>query len=147
VFRREFEAGNSLVDLSRSRAADVPSHVGEAVQNAADGIDVERVAGEGLSPYVREAEAGSEVRGPQGDQPDRVVAVAGQGVDVAEEEARAITPAEGGLALNERAGEQKSVLEQSGRLRLRVAAESRDIGSGGYGQAAKGEPALPVLDE
>ncbi len=125
----------------------IPSHVGEPMKECGDRINVERKAGQDLGPHERYAEPGSKVGDPQSDQPDGVVGAVGQGVDAAQEEARALAPSEVGPALRDHACQQQPVLEQSGRLCLRVAEQSRDVGSGRYRQTARGEPALTALDE
>ncbi len=100
-----------------------------------------------FGPYEREALPGGEVGGPQGDQPGDVVGLLGQGVDASQAEAGAFAPAEAGVARGDHAGEQLSVLEQTGRPRLPVAEQGRNVGLSGHGEAAQGEPALPVLHE
>ncbi|GAA3211503.1 hypothetical protein GCM10020256_10320 [Streptomyces thermocoprophilus] len=71
----------------------------------------------------------------------------GRGVHVTQAEAGAFAPAESGVARGDHAGEQLSVLEQTGRRRVRVAEQGRHVGLGGHGETAQGEPALPVLHE
>ncbi|WP_460075560.1 hypothetical protein [Streptomyces variabilis] len=143
----QFEAGDSITVASEAGSAQVPAGVGESTQEGSEGFGFEGVASQDLGPYDVGIESGGEVGRPQGDQAGDVVGLAGQGVDAAQEETRPLAPPEVGVALGDQAGQQPPVLEQPGGQGLRLAELHRGVGSGGYGQAVQGEPALAVLDE
>ncbi|MFC9463735.1 hypothetical protein [Streptomyces coelicoflavus] len=143
----QFEAGHSVTLSPWAGTAYIPAHVREPTQQGGDGFGLQGVARQDFGPYERETLPGGEVGGPQGDQPGDVVGLLRQGVDASQAEAGAFAPAESGVARGGHAGEQLSVLEQTGRRRVRVAEQGRHVGLGGHGKAAQGEPALPILHE
>lgn len=147
VLGGQFEAGDSVTLSSWAGTAYIPAHVREPTQQGGDGFGLEGVAGQDFGSYEREALPGGEVGGPQGDQSGDVVGLAGQGVQASQTEAGAFAPAESGIVRGGHAGEQLSVLEQTGRVRVGVAEQSWHVGLSGYREATQGEPALPVLHE
>ncbi|KPC71818.1 hypothetical protein ABZ038_37805 [Streptomyces sp. NPDC006349] len=147
VLGGQFEAGDSVTLSSWAGTAYIPAHVREPTQQGGDGAGLQGVTRQDFSPNEREALPGGEVGGPQRDQSGDVVGLAGQGVDASQAEAGAFAPAEAGIVRGDHAGEQLPVLEQTGRVRLRVAEQGWHVGLSRHGEAAQGEPALPVLHE